>query len=232
MALRFTHLDHLLYRIALVLLVAGMVQPCGEARAEARGGISRVVHLTLAPSSKLWLEGTSTLHAYSSHATTMSAMADIELPTREADPNRALSRALREGTIEKFNFIVPVIGLKSKTDGIDKRLHKALKAKDHPTIRFELTSRNVKPHAVKSKTFLVECAGLLTVAGKTQDITLTAEAVVTTAGLHVTGSKQIRMSEYGVKPPKMMLGTIKTGDRVVVHFDVTFVTASTPSASL
>jgi hypothetical protein len=28
------------------------------------------------------------------------------------------------------------------------------------------------------------------------------------------------MSDYGMKPPTAMLGTIKTGDAVTVHFDL------------
>jgi hypothetical protein len=34
------------------------------------------------------------------------------------------------------------------------------------------------------------------------------------------GSKQFKMTEYGVKPPTLMLGTMKVGDPVTVSFDL------------
>lgn len=219
------HVVHRRRGIAQALLVCFAFLAGPVASAGAADAASRTVRLTLAPASTLWLEGTSTLHAYSSHATAITATVEIALPAREVNPRRALSRALREGSIEKFEFVVPVIGLKSETGGLDKNLYKALKAKQAPDIRFHLTSRSVKPSPLKPGSYVMDCAGALTIAGQTQDITLTADARATATGLHITGTKQLLMSSYGVKPPKMMLGTIKTGDKVVVHFDVTFVTA-------
>jgi len=34
------------------------------------------------------------------------------------------------------------------------------------------------------------------------------------------GSKQFKMTEYGVKPPSLMLGTMKVGDLITVSFDL------------
>ena len=36
----------------------------------------------------------------------------------------------------------------------------------------------------------------------------------------LTGSLPLLMTDFGIDPPKAMPGTLKTGDRVVVHFDV------------
>jgi hypothetical protein len=38
--------------------------------------------------------------------------------------------------------------------------------------------------------------------------------------LRVKGSKQLRMTEYGVKPPSLMLGAMKVGDQVTVGYDI------------
>jgi hypothetical protein len=49
------------------------------------------------------------------------------------------------------------------------------------------------------------------------------DAIATPAdngGLRVKGSKEFLMSEFGVKPPSLMLGTMKVRDKVKVNFDV------------
>ena len=38
--------------------------------------------------------------------------------------------------------------------------------------------------------------------------------------LRVRGSEEIVMTEFGVKPPSLMMGTMKVRDRVVVQYDV------------
>ena len=51
----------------------------------------------------------------------------------------------------------------------------------------------------------------------TIDATIASEA---DGALRVKGSKEILMSDFGVRPPTLMMGTLKVRDRVVVNFDV------------
>ncbi len=44
-------------------------------------------------------------------------------------------------------------------------------------------------------------------------------STLTLATLLLTATP-LRMTEYGVKPPSLMLGTLKVADAVTVHFDV------------
>ena len=37
-------------------------------------------------------------------------------------------------------------------------------------------------------------------------------------GIVLEGSKALLMSSYGIKPPSMFLGTLKTNDQVVIDF--------------
>ncbi len=62
-------------------------------------------------------------------------------------------------------------------------------------------------------------AGQLTVAGATRPLTMALKAtIVDGGGLLFEGSAPLRMTEFGIEPPKAMLGTIKTGDEVRVGF--------------
>lgn len=56
--------------------------------------------------------------------------------------------------------------------------------------------------------------GKLTIAGKTKltDLVATLTYNAGNKTFNCTGTKKLKMSEYGVKPPTAMMGTIKTGD--------------------
>ena len=38
--------------------------------------------------------------------------------------------------------------------------------------------------------------------------------------LVVSGTQELRMTEFGLQPPKLMLGTLKVDERIKVGFDV------------
>ena len=64
-------------------------------------------------------------------------------------------------------------------------------------------------------------AGTLTIAGTERPLTLVAAvAEEANGGVRVRGSTRLRMTEFGVRPPTLMLGTVRVHDPVTVHFDV------------
>lgn len=100
--------------------------------------------------------------------------------------------------------------MNSKTKG-------ALDSKKHPKITFTLT----EVVEIMSDSLVLE--GDLVIAGFTKEIVLTGTYSVGTDGsFTASGIKQINMSDYGIKPPTAMLGTLKTGEEVVVEFNVRF----------
>ena len=66
--------------------------------------------------------------------------------------------------------------------------------------------------------------GALTVAGGTRPIVLDADGFAVPGGVRIAGSTSLRMTDYAVKPPTLMLGAIKTADQVVVTFDMELLT--------
>ncbi|MEO8274853.1 MAG: YceI family protein [Thermoanaerobaculia bacterium] len=177
---------------------------------------------SLAPASRLWLEGDSTLHPYSAKATKLVVTFAFE-PASEAGPASELA-ALRAGAVRNLVLTVPVDGLSSGEAGLDKNLRKALKSATAPTIRFILSDYSVDPAA---ETVVAHARGRLSVAGVEKDVTVSGTCDVAANGLHVVGTTDLLMSDFGIKPPTMMLGAIRTADKVVVRFDLVF----TPSPS-
>jgi polyisoprenoid-binding protein YceI len=70
-----------------------------------------------------------------------------------------------------------------------------------------------------SPTLQLDTRGKLTIAGVTRDVTMQISGTRDSGGMYfLTGQLPIRMSDYGIKPPTAMMGTIKTGNDVKVTF--------------
>lgn len=160
----------------------------------------------LTDASTLQVDGTSSLHDWTCNAPGVTGWIDAE--TAEGAPP-ALTAA---------EITVPA-ALDCKNGTMDKKTRKALGADAHPTIRFVLDGATVKPGA--GTAFTVQARGRLTVAGAERRVAFTAEGRTLADGaIRLTGTLPLVMSDFGIEPPTAMLGTLKTGDDVVVHFDV------------
>ncbi len=104
---------------------------------------------------------------------------------------------------------------------MDKNTYKALKADDHPDITFVLSSP-VKGIPVGAHTITAKIN--LTIAGVTKAIDMPVTATAQAHGnISFEGSKTINMTDYGVKPPVALLGTMRTGDAITIKFKTVFV---------
>lgn len=161
---------------------------------------------TLAPTSNVRVDGTSNIHAW--HATSAELTTGIHV----AMPIGPGSK------VDSVSLSVPVRSLKSGKGGLDKNLYKALRADEYPTIQFVMTSYQSSP---KDSAFAAVVTGMLTVNGVQK--TITAQTTMTAdgkGGLRAAGSATFNMTEFGVKPPSALMGTIRTGDAVTVTFDL------------
>ena len=97
---------------------------------------------------------------------------------------------------------------------LDYALNDMLDVQKYPQLTF--ASTRITP---KSSTQF-EAEGNLTVRGITKPIVV--DVAVTPAGqrLSLAGSAQLRMRDYGLKPPSAALGMIGTKDEMLVHFTV------------
>lgn len=114
-------------------------------------------------------------------------------------------------------FTLPVTSLKSEHKTMDNNTYKALKASKHPEIVYALSSATVTP--VNATTFTIRTKGKLTIAGTTRETDVVATAKVNPDNsITVTGSKKLKMTDYGVTPPKVMM--IKTGNDLTISYNL------------
>jgi polyisoprenoid-binding protein YceI len=158
-------------------------------------------NLTLAKESKLWLEGTSTVRSFKCSATKLDMAVVAE--TEEAPAEM----------VKTASLIVPVAQLDCGNKTMNEHMRKALKAESNPQISWKMTSYQVQGSNVVIN-------GKLTIAGKENAIELKGTGSADNGTIRFKGSKQFKMTEYGVKPPSLMLGTMKVGDPLTVSFDL------------
>ena len=119
---------------------------------------------------------------------------------------------------------IPVTSLTSGKRGMDEKMHETLKARAHSTIMYRLESAKITTHQTDqgddsggSLTF--DTKGVLTVAGaeRTVDIPMQVKRL-SHDRLQISGDTALRMTDFGLDPPIAMLGMLRTGDMVHVHW--------------
>lgn len=157
--------------------------------------------------SRVWVTGTSTIHDWECEAEEVAGALAAE------SSERGLS-ALGDLTV-----VVPVQAIECGNGTMNSKLRDAFDARANPTVRFDLASADVE--AAPGGAFTVSATGRLTMAGQSKTIRLQAEGHALADGRYrFTGRVPLAMTAFGMKPPTAMLGTLKTGDDVVAHFDV------------
>jgi polyisoprenoid-binding protein YceI len=168
------------------------------------------------PGSKVKLEGTSTVHDWTVEGGILSGFIEFE-----SDYPLDISKPTSESKVTpKVHVTVPVSSLKSGKKLMDEIMHDNLKIKDYPTIQYKLTEWTAKDRKA-GEPFQFDTKGEITIAGVTKPcdmvVTLTPEG----NKLKATGTKELKMTDFGMKPPapSLGLGLIKTADEVKVTFE-------------
>jgi len=167
---------------------------------------------SILPGSKLWVSGTSTVRNFDCKATAVDAAILLEGPE--------LTSQVMKGQKAVQTVVVKVAPKKidCANSTMNEHMLKALKADENPVIEFRLSSYDIARATRSTKGKL---SGTLNLGGVKKDITFDASATNGANGaLHVVGAYQLAMSEYGLKAPSLMMGTMKVGNKVTVKFDL------------
>jgi polyisoprenoid-binding protein YceI len=166
--------------------------------------------LLLEPQSRLWIDGKSTVRKFSCKAGAFDVAVD-------AAPDAVASVLAGQKAVRTVTVTVPAAKMECGNGTMNEHMLKALKVKDAPTIEFKLAAYDVAKGGAGVQGTL---SGSLTLGGVTKEITIPAQAAAEAGALHVTGTYTVDMREYGLKPPSLMMGTMKVDPAIAVSFDL------------
>jgi len=202
---------------------AKMLMPRKNKRADAALRIGSIISLILlctflsfgqttytATTVDLLISGTSTLHNWEMKSVKANCVAVLDFNSTG-----------QITTIHTLSFSTPANTLKSEHTAMDNNAYKALRTDKDPLITYTMTSVTILP-ATAGASF-VKCTGKLTIAGVTRDEDIVALCKPNADNtIIVTGSKAISMKDFNMEPPTFMLGTIKTGNDIMLTFTLIF----------
>ena len=185
------------------------------AAATAAGAQSAsAIRLRLDPSSEVTIEGTSSMHAF--HCKTNKIMAYVDV-----DPGytKDLTKVARPIASVKVNIVV-----RSLTCGngqMDKNMYSTLDADKNPLIKYSMSGYDILDGSATPAAFVAKTSGTLQIAGQEKVISMKINAARLADGKATAQAEEkILMSDFGIKAPSFMLGTLKVGNEVTVKFNL------------
>ena len=154
--------------------------------------------------SKMVISGTSSVHDW-----------EIEVSKFNCD---AAVNYDASGTVNvsDVSVVCEVKNVKSDNKIMDGKTIKALDGDKHPKITFT-SADNI---SVSAKT-AAKIKGQLSIAGKTKEVELPFTLDDASASsVKITGKIPVKMSDFGIEPPTAMMGALKTGDEVVISYNI------------
>ncbi len=153
--------------------------------------------------SKISVSGTSSLHDWTMTMDQVSGQGAFKLEGNTIQ------------SISDVSITLKVEGLKSGKSGMDKNAYKAMETGKYPNMVYKSSKNAIAGNKVTS-------TGQLTLANTTKTVVLNLTCSATGNTVKCTGKLPIKMTDYGIKPPTAMMGTIKTGDALTIDITASF----------
>ena len=166
--------------------------------------------LTLS-SGRVSIAGTSNIHDYTA-STTNVRVVQMELAEGVKGPD-FWDEIVKPGAIGSFEVAIAAGSLSSPREGIDKNMYKALKVTEFPHITFRLIRFD------GGEPGMLRATGVLKIAGVEREVTLNLKTERHDATFTVKGAVTLLMTDYGITPPKALLGMLKTDPKITVTFE-------------
>ena len=191
-----------------IWMTLGVVAFVGASRDLSAGGPGTPI----GPTSRVWITGASNIRRFTCGA-------------RQLDGTLGLQGFATRGTVFSGQNVVREPSLSVAVERLDcgvgamnRHLRETLHAAEYSVITYHLTSYDVDLHGAKPVARIV---GEATVAGITRPVIVNAVVATDSLGdLRVRGSHVVRMTDFGLEPPRRFGGLLRVRDRITVHFDI------------
>ena len=168
--------------------------------------------LRIEPGSELSIAGTSNVHDFQCKTNKFSAYIDV-------DPGYTKDLTKVTRPIVSVNVVIAVKSLTCGNKKMDQNMYETLKADKNQIIRYTLSGYDILNGS--SAAFAAKTTGTLTILGKEKQVAMKIDATRLNDGKATAeGEETLLMSDFGIKPPSFMFGTMKVGDTIKVKFNL------------
>jgi polyisoprenoid-binding protein YceI len=182
------------------------------AAAATAGAQATSTRLRVEPGSELTISGTSNVHDFQCKTNKFSAYIDV-------DPGYTKDLTKVARPIVSVNVVIAVKSLSCGNKKMDENMYGTLKADKNQVIRYTLSGYDILNGSATG--FAAKTTGTLTILGKEKLVAMKIDAARLNDGKATAhGAETLLMSDFGIKPPSFMFGTMKVGDEIKVRFDL------------
>jgi polyisoprenoid-binding protein YceI len=148
--------------------------------------------------------GTSTLHDWEMKSASRTGTANLTVTDSKLVD------------INSIDITLPTETVKSEKKSMDKVAYETLKTDKFKNIKYVLKSAD----KVNETTW--NLTGTYTIAGISKVLKTQVRATVANGVVNIQGSNKITFTEFGMKSPTALLGTIRTGEDLIIKFNLNF----------
>jgi polyisoprenoid-binding protein YceI len=176
------------------------------------GAQTSSTRLRVEPGSELTVSGTSNVHDFHCKTNKFNAYIDV-------DPGYTKDLTKVARPIVSVNVVIAVKSLTCGNKKMDENMYSTLQADKNQIIRYKLNGYDILDGSATG--FAAKTTGVLTILGKEKVVAMKIDAARLNDGKATAeGEETLLMSEFGIKPPSFMFGTMKVGDEVKVKFNL------------
>ena len=191
-----------------LLTIAALATAATTAGAQSASAI----RLRLLPGTELSISGTSNVHDFHCKTNKINAYIDVD-PGYTKD----LTKVARPIVSVKVNIAVKSLSCGNKK--MDENMYATLKADQNQLIRYTLSGYDILNGSATA--FAAKTNGTLTILGKDKTVAMKVDATRLAEGKATAeGEETLLMSDFGIKPPSFMFGTMKVGNEIKVKFNL------------
>lgn len=196
----------------LLIVIGALVLIAGDAPAQEQSGSLR---LPVRADSRVWLEGSSNVRDWTCKATAMEALIAVDAQTVGSRDDIIVAKSLRG-----VDVIIPVRKLKCGDRHMEANMYDALKAPKPPAMSYIVADFELTP-SLSDDGLSVEAVGKMSVAGAERPVRMTVKTEALPDGTRrARGTVPIRMTDFGIVPPRPWFGVLRTADKVLVQFEI------------
>jgi polyisoprenoid-binding protein YceI len=175
------------------------------------GDLSVQQDYTLSGNYAVSIHGTFSIHSW---VETVQKVSGELVGTVNADGSTA---------IQSIRMVMEVRSIKSDMGSVmDNKTFKALKADKDPEITFLITAPFIIHRSAAADTLSLQ--GHLTLAGVTRPVIMRVLSFKAALGtLSIQGEENIKMTDFGVKPPSALFGVMKASPDITINFKTDFI---------